>query len=57
MNDAIETIKEIVELIDNTPAGGICDEPQKDIDRLDDALNDIRNRLDEFLDQYKKELK
>ena len=51
--DSIDTLLSIKKLVENTPEG----DTMKDLDRLDKALNDVLILCDNFLDQYKEELK
>jgi len=51
--DSIDTLLSIKKLVENTPEGDTV----KDLDRLDDALNQVLSWCDYFLDQYKEELK
>jgi len=51
--DSIDTLLSIKKLVENTPEGDTFN----DLDRLDKALNDVLILCDNFLDQYKEELK
>jgi len=51
--DSIDTLLSIKKLVEYTPEG----DTMKDLDRLDKALNDVLILCDNFLDQYKEELK
>ena len=55
--DAIEIIKKIHKRLSEEPLGATCADAREDIDRLDDAINEIIGICELFLENYIDECK
>ena len=55
--DAVEIIKEIHKRLSGEPLGATCADAREDIDRLDDAINEIVGLCELFLENFIKEYK
>ena len=55
--DAVEIIKKIHKRLSGEPLGATCADAREDIDRLDDAINEIVGLCELFLENFIKEYK